>query len=196
VRPAFLKTLGTEGYPLTACFERLPRAGGNQLRMDPAALLEFRENLDDLEEAYWSEEPGSDLLRRAYFTELMVRLNRAYRAAEEGRPPLDGEVSAAPSTRTAGLIRYINDNIGEDLGLDRLAAEFYVSKYHMLREFRRHTGVTIHQYVLTKLYPGFEPGPSFLQKDFNKIAEKNLRGQTICYIVDFISLLFHNLTTQ
>lgn len=150
VRPAYLKTLGSEGYPLTACFEHLPRAGGNQLRMDPAALLEFRENLGDLEEAYWSEEPGSDLLRRAYFTELMVRLNRAYRAAEDGRAPLDGEVSAAPSTRTAGLIRYINDNIGEDLGLDRLAAEFYVSKYHMLREFRRHTGVTIHQYVLTK----------------------------------------------
>ena len=150
VRPAYLKTLGSEGYPLTACFEHLPRAGGNQLRMDPAALLEFRENLDDLEEAYWSEEPGADLLRRAYFTELMVRLNRAYRAAEDGRAPLDGEVSAAPSTRTAGLIRYINDNIGEDLGLDRLAAEFYVSKYHMLREFRRHTGVTIHQYVLTK----------------------------------------------
>jgi hypothetical protein len=24
---------------------------------------------------------------------------------------------------------------------------------------------------------GFEPSPSFLQKDFNKIAEKNLNGQ-------------------
>jgi hypothetical protein len=30
---------------------------------------------------------------------------------------------------------------------------------------------------LTKQCPGFEPGPSFLQKDFNKIAEKNLDGQ-------------------
>ena len=38
----------------------------------------------------------------------------------------------------------------------------------------------LHQYVLTKLYPGFEPGPSFLQKDFNKIAEKNLNGQNWC----------------
>jgi hypothetical protein len=32
-------------------------------------------------------------------------------------------------------------------------------------------------------------------RKFNKIAEKNLNGQTICYIVDFISLLFYNLTT-
>jgi len=150
VRPEYLRSLGSPDFSLAECFEGLPHKGGNQLRMDPATLQEFREGLDDLEESYWSEEPGSDLLRRAYFTEVMVRLNRAYRASLEGRAVQDGEVSAAPSTRTARLIRYINDNIGEDLGLDRLAAEFYVSKYHMLREFRRHTGVTIHQYVLTK----------------------------------------------
>ena len=150
VRPDYLKSLGTEAFPLTACFEGLPRSGGNQLQLDPAARQEFQEGLDDLEEAYLSEEPGAGLLRRAYFTELMVRLNRAYRASEEGQSLQDGEVAAAPSTRTARLIRFINDNIGEDLGLDRLASEFYVSKYHMLREFRRHTGVTIHQYVLTK----------------------------------------------
>jgi AraC-like DNA-binding protein/mannose-6-phosphate isomerase-like protein (cupin superfamily) len=150
VRPDYLRSLGSLDFSLVDCFEKLPRTGGNQLRMDPAALQEFRESLDDLEEAYWSEDPGADLLRRAYFTEVMVRLNRAYRTAQEGRGIPDGEVAAAPSTRTAKLIRFINDNIGEDLGLDRLAAEFFVSKYHMLREFRRHTGVTIHQYVLTK----------------------------------------------
>jgi AraC-like DNA-binding protein/mannose-6-phosphate isomerase-like protein (cupin superfamily) len=150
IRPAYLRALGAPDFPLAACFEALPHGGGNQLRMDPAALQEFRETLDDLEEAYASEEPGAGLLRTAYFVEGMVRLNRAFRAAREGRSALDGEVSAAPSTRTARLIRFVNDHIAEDLGLDRLAAEFYVSKYHMLREFRRHTGVTIHQYVLTK----------------------------------------------
>ncbi len=30
---------------------------------------------------------------------------------------------------------------------------------------------------LTRQCPGFEPGPSFSQKDYNKIAEKNLNGQ-------------------
>ena len=150
VRPEYLRTLGSPDFSLTECFEGLPRKGGNQLRLDPTSLQELREGLDDLEEAYWSEEPGADLLRRAYFTEVMVRLNRAYRASLEGRAGQEGEVAAAPSTRTAKLIRYINEHIGDDLGLDRLASEFFVSKYHMLREFRRHTGVTIHQYVLTK----------------------------------------------
>jgi len=116
VRPDYLRSLGSADFSLLECFEGLPRRGGNQLRMDPAALQEFRENLDDLEESYWSEEPGSDLLRRAYFTEVMVRLNRAYRSSLDGRPAPDGEVSAAPSTRTAKLIRYINDTSGRTSG--------------------------------------------------------------------------------
>jgi hypothetical protein len=30
----------------------------------------------------------------------------------------------------------------------------------------------LHQYVLTKLYPGFEPGPSFLQKDLIRLLKR------------------------
>jgi len=43
--------------------------------------------------------------------------------------------------------------------------------------------------------PRIRTWPVFFTERFNKIAEKNLNGQTICYIVDFISLLFYNLTT-
>ena len=43
--------------------------------------------------------------------------------------------------------------------------------------------------------PGIRTRPVFFTERFNKIAEKNLDGQPICYIAGFVSLLAHNLTT-
>lgn len=47
---------------------------------------------------------------------------------------------------------YINNHITEDISLDVLEKEFYVSKFHISREFKKSTGITLHRYILkTKL---------------------------------------------
>ena len=44
----------------------------------------------------------------------------------------------------------IEDGLGEELALDRLAAEARMSSWHFLRVFRRETGATPHLYVLQR----------------------------------------------
>ena len=44
----------------------------------------------------------------------------------------------------------IEDELGEDLALDTLAAEAQMSSWHFLRVFRRETGATPHLYVLQR----------------------------------------------
>lgn len=48
------------------------------------------------------------------------------------------------------LISYINKNFTRKITLEELAEEFYVSKYHLCREFKKHTGHTIISYVNNK----------------------------------------------
>lgn len=45
---------------------------------------------------------------------------------------------------------YINRHLDEELTLDRLAAFFYVSKYHISHIFKDNMGISLHQYILKK----------------------------------------------
>lgn len=49
-----------------------------------------------------------------------------------------------------GLIQYIEEHLDEELSLDRLAREFFVSKYHISHVFKENMGLSIHQYIMKK----------------------------------------------
>ena len=50
------------------------------------------------------------------------------------------------------IFTYINNHITEEISLDHLEKEFYVSKFHISREFKKATGLTLHRYIVkTKL---------------------------------------------
>ena len=46
------------------------------------------------------------------------------------------------------LFRYIHQHLTEDLTLEQLEKEFYISRYHICREFKRTTGQTPHAYIV------------------------------------------------
>ena len=45
---------------------------------------------------------------------------------------------------------YIEENLEENLSLEKLAEEFYVSKYHIAHIFKENLGMSIHQYITKK----------------------------------------------
>ena len=48
------------------------------------------------------------------------------------------------------VLDFIEEHIEEALSLDRLAAVFYVSKYHIAHTFRENLGISVHQYITKK----------------------------------------------
>ena len=48
------------------------------------------------------------------------------------------------------VIVYLNNNYDADVTLDSLQEKFFISKYYLCREFRRITGLTIHEYIRRK----------------------------------------------
>ncbi len=56
----------------------------------------------------------------------------------------------AEDDRLSKVIKYINVHYTENMSLDMLERDFYISKYHLCRTFRKVTGLTIHQYIMRK----------------------------------------------
>lgn len=48
------------------------------------------------------------------------------------------------------ILKYIEGHLDEDLSLDNLAREFFVSKYHIAHIFKDNIGLPIHQFILKK----------------------------------------------
>ncbi|MNI62828.1 Bifunctional transcriptional activator/DNA repair enzyme AdaA [compost metagenome] len=60
------------------------------------------------------------------------------------------DIDIKKSNLIDSIIEYINNNIEEDITIDELAEYCYLSKFHLSREFKRHTGTTIHKYIVQK----------------------------------------------
>ena len=82
------------------------------------------------------------LERDSFCTLLLLRLHRLIEAA-----PAEED---APRVRIQQVIHYINAHFTEPLLLEDIAERFYLSKYHLLRQFKAYTNSTVHNYILTK----------------------------------------------
>lgn len=48
------------------------------------------------------------------------------------------------------IMRYLNENLSQDISLEETARHFFVSKYHLCHTFREHTGISVFSYLTTK----------------------------------------------
>jgi AraC-like DNA-binding protein len=108
---------------------------------DSAAVCSLLEQLWDettLEKENWS------IISNALLVTLLVMLSRF-----SAKSP---EVCAYRrlSETISEIVDYINSHIREELLVGDLSRKFYISRYHLSREFQKHFGTSIHHYVLQR----------------------------------------------
>ena len=103
--------------------------------------------LGKLEKACGSVSFGSGILKNIYIIELMVYINKAFMEACDDD---DADMEIASNKKIDSIIKYINGNLCQELSLGLLSSVFYMGKYHLLREFKKCTGYTIHDYIKRK----------------------------------------------
>ena len=143
INPTFLRELSTETTDLTRCFESPNRK--NVLRVDYEWQQNIRILMNKLIALERFQGIGQELLYKAYITELMVYINNLT-INEEVRP----DVEVKKSNLIEHILEYINAHIDEDITIDELSEFTYLSKFHLSREFKKHTGTTLHRYILQK----------------------------------------------
>ena len=138
--PEFLRRSSVADCDLTECFrgER-----GHVLRPGEQEKKKLFALAAALERELGGEEYGQAILSSAAVLRLLVQIGRELRRADAPRP---GPVTP-DNERVVAIVRYLDRHLTEDIAIDDLAEWFYLSKYHMMRLFRRETGATIHGYL-------------------------------------------------
>ncbi len=146
VNPDFISKISTSNSDLNMCFESTSKNKYNLLRPGTEILNIIKVILGKLSRILFTDSFGSEILKELYLTELIVFLNKAF--ADTDFVDIGDDV--AYNSKISEIINYINQNLAKDLSLDVLSSRFYSSKYHLLREFKKHTGYTPHEYITLK----------------------------------------------
>ena len=141
----FLDSLGLPGQDLGACFDTTRPNHANLLRPDGTQRQILNFYLEQLRQEAASAEPYQDIQSLALLVQILVMLNRL--ALKERQLP---ENNAHFDSVVYSILTYINEHYRDDLSLDFLANKFFISKYHLSREFNRLIGTSVHRYIIQK----------------------------------------------
>ena len=112
---------------------------------DESVRAALFEKLSALDAAQKSTAVGHALLSDTYMIQFMLQL----RSLLPDNPDMPrNNVKSDP--RFNEILDYINANLAADLSIDVLAARFFLSPSHLMHAFKRHAGLTVHQYISQK----------------------------------------------
>ena len=162
---------GASGVDLAQCFRSDVPGHTNLLRPSKLRRAALGQLLDRLTREYYSDEMGSFAYAQGLLTQFMVEINRLAMdtgpAEKREEPDLISQVLA-----------YIGTHYQEDLTLEALAAEFFVSKYHLSHEFSHRVGTSVYRYVIFRrllqarelMSAGLQPGEVYQLCGFGDYA--------------------------
>ncbi len=87
---------------------------------------------------------GSDLQRNIVFMEIILKIGRIIQKAIPQPPPHPSKKFA----RIMPLIEYIHDHHTEEITLDMLSQQFFISKYYLCHQFKELTGFGVGAYLV------------------------------------------------
>ena len=119
---------------------------GHVLRLPQERRQQIFRIAATLERDLAQEAFGREILSNAGLLRLLVEIGRNREGTETDLPspvmPRNG--------RIVEILRYIDQHLAEDLDAEVIAKAFFISKYHMMRQFRQETGTTVHLYITQK----------------------------------------------
>lgn len=139
----YIKALSTEKSDLGLCFDGEQHR--NVIRLDVERQTYVRGLLNKLTALKHYTGFGEDLYPRMYVTELLLFLNEELVQVRKSH-----QIDVRKNQLIDSMIRYINEHIDEDIKIDELSDIFFLSKFHLCREFKNQTGTTLHRYIIQK----------------------------------------------
>lgn len=141
----YLDQWNVGGVNLAACFNSQSAWHNNLLRLDGTTRQLLTYYFEQLIKERGSDEFGEELMAQTYLIQALTTINRLVAQA-----PRAGELRDKSDSVVADVLNYINDHFNEDLSLDLLANRFFISKYHLSREFNRLVGTSVYRYIIQK----------------------------------------------
>lgn len=138
--PEFLRQQSAGDLDLLRCFSS---ENDPVLRLREGEQQKIFSLLGRLEQELSSKNYGWEVLSNGLLLQLLAETGQCL----ESRDVLHPDPILPENTRILNIIHYIDSHLSEDLSIDHLSEQFYISKYHMMRLFRQETGHSIHSYM-------------------------------------------------
>lgn len=139
ISPEFLRRESAADCDLEAIFSG---EMGHILRPEENQRRKLFALAERLEKELSGKDYGRVILSNALLLRLLVELGRNLRSTDLRPSPITPK-----NKRILDMLRYIDEHLAEDISIDSLSEQFYISKYHMMRLFRQETGQPIHGYL-------------------------------------------------
>ena len=174
--PDFISLFSTEATNLLECFYFRPL---NQKNPNLIALTEEQTQqclsvlteLETVSARAPADSYGGDIEVKLLLAKFLLLVNRAYRGLFIGERSFS---TFEGSGAIYNMMKYIQRHYAEELTLDLLAKEFYISKNQLCSTFKKATNMTPHQYIL-----------SCRLRAAQKLLIQNVPVETVCYKIGF-----------
>lgn len=144
IYPDFLKAVSTEATDLTACFH-CDSSLRHKLVLSEKEQAQFMHFVHKLS----GEELGQDVLDFGVFLEMMVFVNRVVYSRKQAGS-IEASVHNMQSRQLKEILAYINLHLTEDITIESIAEQFFISPSYLCRVFKSGTGTTIHRYITAR----------------------------------------------
>lgn len=173
----FIENHNYEGCDLSTCFKLAKEKSFNLIRLEDKFQNNLKNIISSLEVSFNSQDFGSKLLGNSLFIQLIINLNRLYL----DKTYITTKDSLKYDKQIEEILKYINNNLSQDLSIELICKEFFISKYYLMHKFKNETGYTLHNYIIQKRL--------FMAQELIKSGEPVTKASFLCGFKDYSSFL-------
>lgn len=140
ISPEFLQKQSSEECNLQTLFDGVP---GHVLRLEERRNRKIIDLANMLEEELNKNSFGKNIMANSLLLQLLVRLGR-YR--DKGQL-MQAERPEVTDERIGRMLTFIENHLSEEISVDDLAEIVFMSRYHMMRLFKKETGRSVYEYL-------------------------------------------------
>ena len=140
ISPDFLRRQSTEDCNLEALFDG---TYGHVLRLEEKRYQKVFTLAAMLEEELKKDSFGKNIMGNSLLLQLLVRVGR-YR--DKGQPHME-ERQPVSDERIKRMLTFLENHLSEELSVEFLAEQFFISRYHLMRLFKKETGQSLYDYL-------------------------------------------------
>ena len=139
---SYMQSISGPSMDLSACFGNEFTGPINLLRPPKVQQVALGQMLSRLNREYNGRHPGGEIYAAGLLQQFLVEINRlALQTTSRIRKMEDPDL-------VSQVLAYIGIHYRENITLETLASEFFVSKYHLSHEFSHRVGTSIYRYVI------------------------------------------------
>ena len=143
IYPDFVRRLSTAETDLDYCFSNRDSRFQHKVSLDKSAQRRFLYYISKITSANGY---AHDIIEQAAFLELLVMINALSNANAAETVVRDYKYNQ----QVEDILAYINQNIGQNITVEQLAANFFLSESYICRIFKQATGTTINKYITAR----------------------------------------------